>query len=134
MAVREPSASHEETVPGGDRPSLRKESRAAAEAAAAHVRKVAATAGAEARLSVVSLVATVVAGLLAVFLLLSAWLFLLASGVSLAVEEGMPLFMALLAAAGINVAGTMLFLFWCSRLLKNVGFARTSKLILPGRQ
>lgn len=133
MAVREPSASHE-PGPGAERPSLRSESRAAAEAAAAHVRKVAATAGAEARLSVVSLIATVVAGLLAVFLLLSAWLFLLASGVSLAVEEGMPLFVALLAAAGINVAGTVLFLFWCGRLLKNVGFARTSKLILPGRQ
>lgn len=132
MAVKDPSAAPGENAgAAGEDASLREESRAAAQAAAAHIGKLAATAGAEARLSAASIVAVIAAGLLAVFLLVAGWLFLLASGVWIAVETGMSMFAALLVAAAINILGVALFLFWCSRLIKNIGFSRTFRLIRP---
>jgi hypothetical protein len=114
--------------------SLRFEIEEAAGAMVAHIRKVAATATTEAELSVASIAALVAAALAALQLLLAGWLCLVAAGTWWAVAAGLPLSTALLIAGAINIAAVLLLLLWGRRLLRNIGFSRTRKLVFPGSQ
>jgi hypothetical protein len=112
--------------------SLRLEMQAAAGAMAAHVRHVAATAKTEAQLSGASLALVAAAAITSLLLVVSAWLCLVAAGVWLAVETGLSVTWALLIAAAINIAAVLLLFLWSKAVLKNVGFARTLQLVIPG--
>jgi hypothetical protein len=112
--------------------SLRAETQAAADAVAAHIRKVAATATTEAELSIASLTTMAVAALMSVLLLVAGWLCLIAAGVWLAVLAGAPVATALLIAGAVNLAAVLVLLLWGKRLLGNVGFSRTRRLVFPG--
>lgn len=111
--------------------SLRLELEEAAGAMVAHIRKVAATATTEAELSLASVTALVAAALASLLLLLAGWLCLVAAGAWFAVAAGLPLVAALLIAGGVNVAAVLLLLLWGKRLLRNVGFSRTRRLVFP---
>jgi len=114
--------------------SLRFESQAAAGAVVAHIKKVAATATSEAELSIASVTTLAAAALAAILLLVAGWLCLIAAAVWLAVEAGLSAGTALLIAGGVHFAVVLLLLLWGKRLLANVGFSRTRKLVFPGSQ
>lgn len=109
--------------------SLLAEAHAAADAAVDHVRKVAATAAAEAQLTMASAVAILAAAVLALALLVISWLCLVALGVWLAIQAGMPVWLALVLAVLVNLAGVWACRLWYARLSPNLGFARTRRLL-----
>jgi hypothetical protein len=109
--------------------SLLAEVHAAADAAVGHVRKVAATAAAEAQLTLASAAAILAAALLALVLLVISWLCLVALGVWLAIQAGLPVWLALTLALLVNLAGAWACRLWYARLAPNVGFARTRRLL-----
>ena len=126
---------------GGDEPSgerlastaetesLIGELQAAVAAAADHVRTVAATAAAEAQLTMASAVAILAAAVLAFALLVLSWMCLVALGVWLAIQAGTPVWLALTFAVLVNLAGVWACRLWYARLAPNVGFARTRRLL-----
>lgn len=109
--------------------ALRSEIQAAATAAAAHARKTAATAKTEAQLSAASAIAVVCAAILGFALLIISWMCVLVLGIWLAVEAGWPLWAALVAALCVNLAGVLVCGLWSWKLLPNIGFSRTRKLM-----
>lgn len=109
--------------------SLLGEVQAAAEAAVEHLHKVAATAAAEAQLTMASAVAILAAAVLALALLVISWICLVALGVWLAVQAGLPVWLALALAVLVNLAGVWACRLWYARLAPNVGFARTRRLL-----
>lgn len=124
----------ERTAAGGsqDEDSLRLELQAVADSAVGHIRKVAATATTEAQLSAASAAAIVSAAFLILALLTISYLCVLALGIWLAVQAGWPVWAALIAAVCINLAGVLICRLWYAKLVPNIGFARTRKLIFPG--
>jgi hypothetical protein len=114
-------------TPGSD--SLLGEMRAAAEAAVGYFRTLAATGAAEARLSAASLVALAAAALAALAFLILFWISLLALGIWLAVAAGAPVWAALAGGALVNVAGVLACRLWLGRLLPNLRFTRTRRLL-----
>jgi hypothetical protein len=50
----------------------------------------------------------------------------------LAVLAGAPVATALLIAGAVNLAAVLVLLLWGKRLLGNVGFSRTRRLVFPG--
>lgn len=123
---------------GSDRPrrddeapddSLILELRAAADAAVSQVRKVAATASTEARISVASVIWMASAMMLSVALLIVAWSWVVGLGVWLAIDAGWPVSAAILAAALANIAAAGLCRVWYVRLSRNIGFPRTLNLL-----
>lgn len=119
----------ERLAAAGDGESLLGEALAAADAAADHVRKVAATAAAEAQLTLASAAAIVAAAVLAFTLLVISWMCLVALGVWLAVQAGAPVWLALTLAVLANLAGVWACRRWYARLAPNLGFARTRRLL-----
>ena len=119
----------ERLAAGADTATLLGEVQAAADAAVHHVRKVAATAAAEAQLTVASAAAIVAAAVLAVALLVISWLCLVALGVWLAIQAGLPVWLALALAVLVNLAGVWACRLWYARLAPNLGFARTRQLL-----
>ena len=117
------------TSPAGE--SLRLETQAAVDAVAAHLRKVAATASTEAELSIASLTAIAAAAVASLLLAVAAWLCLVAAGVWLAVENGLSFLTAFLLASAINLAVVVALFLWCRRLMRNIGFPRTRRLVFP---
>lgn len=109
--------------------SLLGEVQAAADAAIGHVRKVAATAAAEAQLTMASAAAILAAAVLALALLVISWLCLVALGVWLAIQAGLPVWLALASAVLVNLAGVWACRLWYARLAPNLGFARTRRLL-----
>ena len=109
--------------------SLILEIRAAADAAVAQVRKVAATASTEARISVASVIWMASAMMLSVALLIVAWSCVVGLGVWLAIDAGTPVSLAILAAALANIAAAGLCRVWYVRLSRNIGFARTLSVL-----
>lgn len=109
--------------------SLRLETEAAIGAVAAHVRSVAATARTEAELSVASITAMAAAAVISLLLVVAAWLCLIAAAVWLAVANGLSPGAAFLIAGGINILAVLVLLLWSKSLLRNVGFARTRRLV-----
>ncbi len=122
-------------APGGagdsDSGSLGHETKEAANAAAAHVRKLAATATTEAQLSALSIATAVFAAVLVLSLLILTWLFLLTAALWLAVGAGLSITAGLFAGAAVNLVAALLFVSWCRRLVRNIGFPRTLGLIFP---
>jgi hypothetical protein len=116
-----PGQSSDETLIG--------EIRAAADAAVSQVRKVAATASSEARISVASVIWMASAMMLAVALLIVAWSCVVGLGVWLAIDAGWPVSGAILGAALANVAAAGLCRIWYVRLSHNIGFPRTLNLL-----
>jgi hypothetical protein len=110
---------------------LRLETRAAVDAVAAHFRTVAATASTEAELSIASLTAIAAAAVASLLLAVAAWLCLVAAGVWLAVENGLSFLTAFLLAGAINVAVVVALFLWSRSLMRNIGFARTRRLVFP---
>jgi hypothetical protein len=49
----------------------------------------------------------------------------------LAVERGLPVVTALLLAGAINIVAVVVLFFWSKSLMRNVGFARTRRLVFP---
>lgn len=117
------------TAEGGE--SLRLEAKAAVGAVTAHFRKVAATASTEAELSITSLTAMAAAAVVSLMLAVAAWLCLIAAGVWFAVQSGLSFATAFLLAGAINVAAVMALFLWSRSLLRNIGFARTLRLVFP---
>jgi hypothetical protein len=111
--------------------SLRLETQAAVDAVAAHFRKVAATASTEAELSIASLTAIAAAAVASLLLAVAAWLCLVAAGVWLAVENGLSFLTAFLLAGAINIAVVVALFLWSRSLMRNIGFARTRRLVFP---
>lgn len=112
--------------------SLRSEAGAAATAAVVHIRKVAATASAEAQLSVSAVLTIGAAALVSLLLVVAAWFCLIAAAVWFAASAGLPTEVGFLIGAGLNL-GAVLFLFIRGRkLLADIGFSRTLKLVFPG--
>jgi hypothetical protein len=111
--------------------SLRLETQAAVDAVTAHFRKVAATASTEAELSMASLTAIAAAAVASLLLAVAAWLCLVAAGVWLAVENGLSFLTAFLLAGAINIAVVVALLLWSRSLMRNIGFARTLRLVFP---
>jgi hypothetical protein len=111
--------------------SLRLETRAAVDAVAAHLRKVAATASTEAELSIASLTAIAAAAVASLLLAVAAWLCLVAAGVWLAVENGLSFLTAFLLAGAINLAVVVALFLRSRSLMRNIGFARTRRLVFP---
>lgn len=109
--------------------SLLGEMHAAAGAAVGHVQKIAATAAAEAQLSMASAVAILAAAVLALALLVVSWICLVALAVWLAIQAGLPVWLALAGAVLLNLAGVLACRAWYARLAPNVGFARTRRLL-----
>lgn len=109
--------------------SLLGEMQAACDAAVRHARQVAATAAAEAQLTMTSAVAILGAAVLALALLVISWICLVALGVWLAVQAGVPVWLALVLAVLINLAGVWACRLWYVRLAPNLGFARTRRLL-----
>lgn len=117
-------------APRGDQPeSLIREVGIAADAAVAHARKVAATATAEARLTVASAAGIAAAVVSALVLLVVTWICLLALGIWLAVQAGLPVWAALTGAVLLNLAGALICRLWYARLTPDLGFARTRSLL-----
>lgn len=114
--------------------SLLKEMNAAAGAAFGHARKVAETATAEARLTAATAVSLAAAAAAALAFLLLTWICLLALGVWLAIEAGLAVWLALAGAVALNVAGLVLCRWWVARLVPNLGFARTRRLLGSGEE
>ena len=114
---------------GAASPSLLGEAHAAADAAAEHLRKVAATAAAEAQLTVASAVAILAAAVIALALLVVSWICLVALGAWLAIQAGMAVWLALALALLVNLAGVWGCRLWYGRLAPNLGFARTRRLL-----
>ena len=112
--------------------SLGGEAKAAVGAITAHVRHVAATATAEAQLSGASLATIAALAVISLLLVVSGWLCVVAAGVWLAIENGMPVALALLIAAAVNLAVVAVLLLWGKGLLRHVGFSRTLRLVFPG--
>lgn len=123
--------SREPTDGGRAGGSLGSDTKEAATAAAAHVRKLAATATTEAQLSALSVATIIFAAVLALSLLILGWLFLLTAVLWLAVTAGLSLTVGLFTGAAVNVLAALLFLAWCRRLVRNIGFPRTLQLIFP---
>ena len=119
----------ERLAAGAGTETLFGEVHAAADAAVHHVRKVAATAAAEAQLTLASAAAIVAAAVLAVALLVISWLCLVALGVWLAIRAGVPVWLALALAVLVNLAGVWACRLWYARLAPNLGFARTRRLL-----
>ncbi|HET6630299.1 MAG TPA: hypothetical protein VFG91_11045 [Woeseiaceae bacterium] len=109
--------------------SLLAEAQGAADAAIGHLRKVAATATAEAQLTMAAAAAILAAAVLALALLVMSWLFLVALGVWLAIQAGLPVWLALALAVLVNLAGVWACRLWYARLAPNLGFARTRRLL-----
>lgn len=114
-----------------DGDSLRLEMQGVADAAVGHIRKVAATATTEAQLSAASAAAIASAAILSLVLLAISWICLVALGVWLAIQAGWPVWIALISAALVNLAGVLICRLWYSRLVPNLGFARTRRLLFP---
>jgi len=112
--------------------SLRDEALAAAGAVAAHVRNVTATAKTEAELSLASMVSIVAVAIISLLLVVTAWLCLVAAAIWWAVENGLSVGAALLMAGAVHLAVVLMLLFWSKSLLRNIGFARTRRLVFPG--
>ena len=129
-AAREAPRREKGEPDGSSRRSLMLELRGAADAAAVQVRRVAATASTEARISIASVIWMVSAMLLAVALLIVAWVCVVGIGIWLAVDAGWSVTAALAAAAAANVAAALLCRAWFVRLSRNIGFARTLGLLL----
>lgn len=110
--------------------SLIHEVRAAADAAVSQVRKVAATASTEARISVASVIWMACAMMLSVALLIVAWSCVVGIGVWFAIDAGWSVGAALSAAAAANIAAAVLCRSWYVRLSRNIGFTRTLSLLL----
>jgi len=111
--------------------SLRLETQAAVGAVTAHFREVAATASAEAELSIASLTTMAAAGVASLLLVVAAWLCLVAAGVWFAVENGVSFVTAALLAGAINIVAVVALFLWSRRLMRNIGFARTRRLVFP---
>jgi uncharacterized membrane protein len=111
--------------------SLRLETQAAVGAVTAHLRKVAATASTEAELSIASLATMAAAAVASLLLVVAAWLCLVAAGVWFAVENGMSFMTAFLLAGAINIAAVVALFLWSRSLMRNIGFARTRRLVFP---
>lgn len=109
--------------------SLILEIRAAADAAVSQVRKVAATASTEARISIASVVWMAAAMMLSVALLIVAWSCVVGLGVWFAINAGWPVSAAILAAAVANLAAAVLCRSWYVHLSRNIGFPRTLSLL-----
>jgi hypothetical protein len=110
--------------------SLVLEMRAAADAAVSQVRKIAATASTEVRISVASVIWMACAMMLSVALLIVAWSCVVGIGIWLAIEAGWSVGVALLAATIANVGAAVLCRTWYVRLSRNIGFTRTLSLLL----
>lgn len=115
------------TADGAD--SLRLEARAAVGAVTAHIRKVAATASSEAELSIASLTTVVAAAVVSLLLVVAAWLCLIAASVWFAVQHGISFVVAFSVAGVINLAVVGVLFLWSRSLLRNIGFARTRRLV-----
>lgn len=124
-----PAAGNDPSGSQGEKESLILEIRAAADAAVSQVRKMAATASTEARISVASIVWMASAMMLSVALLISAWGCVVGLGVWLAIDAGWPVSAALLTAAVANIAAAGLCRVWYVRLSHNIGFSRTLNLL-----
>jgi hypothetical protein len=111
--------------------SLRLEAGAAVGAVSAHFRKVAATASTEAELSIASLTTVVAIAVVSLLLVVAAWLCIIAAGVWFAVENGISFVAAFLVAGVINLAVVGMLFLWSRSLLRNIGFARTRRLVFP---
>ncbi|HZD51847.1 MAG TPA: hypothetical protein VE175_02265 [Woeseiaceae bacterium] len=109
--------------------SLLREAAATLDTAVAHARKVAATAAVEARLAAASAAGIAVALAAALALLLVAWICLLALGVWLSIQAGLPVWAALTGAVVVNVAGILICRTWFAKLTPNLGFTRTRRLL-----
>ncbi len=109
--------------------SLAAELYAAGDAAIRHVQTVAATAAAEARLTLSSALAILAAAVLALALLIISWLCLVALGIWLAVQAGLPVWLALALAVLLNLAGVWACRAWYAHLAPNLGFPRTRRLL-----
>jgi hypothetical protein len=114
--------------------SLRTETQAAVGAITAHFREVAATASREAELSAASLAAMAAAAVASLLLVVAAWLCLVAAGVWFAVESGLSFVTAFLLASAINIAAVVALFLWSRSLMRNIGFARTRRLVFPKSQ
>lgn len=104
--------------------------RAAADAAVSQVRKLAATATTEVRISVASVIWMACAMMLSVALLIVAWSCVVGIGIWFAIDAGWSVGAALLAAAAANIAAAVLCRTWYVRLSRNIGFTRTLSLLL----
>lgn len=124
-----PPGAHGVTAEGAE--SLRLETQAAIGAVTAHFRKVAATASTEAELSIASLAVMAAAAVVSLLLVVAAWLCLIAAGVWFAVENGLSFVTAFLLAGAVNVAVVVVLFLWSRSLLRNIGFARTLRLVFP---
>jgi uncharacterized membrane protein len=134
-AAAAPSAGNRaDGVPVDATESLRKETQAAVGAITAHFRKVAATASREAELSVASLAAMAAAAVASLLLVVAAWLCLVAAGVWFAVENGLSFVTAFLLAGAVNIAAVVALVLWSRSLMRNIGFARTRRLVFPESQ
>lgn len=109
--------------------SLLGEIQAARDAAAAHLRKVAATASGEVQISIASAVTMASATMLSVAFLIVAWVCMVGLGVWIAVSAGWSMSVALGAATVMNILAALVCRFWYARLGKNIGFSRTRKLL-----
>lgn len=109
--------------------SLIVEIRSAADAAVSRVRKVAATASTEARISVASVIAMAMTALFGLLLLIVAWICLVGLGAWLAIDAGWSNVAVLLTAASANLLAAILCRIWFGRLLRNIGFPRTLSLL-----
>lgn len=113
--------------------SVLNEVRAAADAALGHARKVAETAAAEARLSLASLAALAATAVAALAFVILTWISLVALGVWLAIQAGTPVWIALIGAVLVNLGGVFACRLWVTRLVSNLGFARTRRLLRAER-
>lgn len=129
-AEREAPRREEGDLGGYSGDSLILELRGAAGAAVSQVRKVAATASTEARISVASIIWMVSAMLVIVALLIVAWSCLVGIGIWFAIDAGWSVAAALFAAAAANIAAALLCRTWFMRLSRNIGFTRTLSLLL----
>ena len=109
--------------------SLILEIRAAADAAVSQLRKVAATASTEVRISVASVIWMACAMMLSVALLIVAWSCVVGIGVWLAVDAGWSIGAALAAAAAANLLAAVICRSWYVKLSRDIGFARTLGLL-----
>jgi hypothetical protein len=124
-----PAAGNDPSGREGEKESLILEIRAAADAAVSQVRKMAATASTEARISIASIVWMASAMMLSVALLIAAWGCVVGLGVWLAIDAGWPVSAALLTAAAANIAAAALCRLWYVHLSRNIGFSRTLSLL-----
>ena len=112
--------------------SLSGEAKATIGAMTAHIRHVAATATTEAQLSAAAIATVAAAAVASLLLVVSGWLCLVAAGVWIAIDNGMPVSLALLLAAALNLAVVAVLMLWGRNLVRQVGFSRTRRLVFPG--